>query len=135
MAAPGVEMVAGIVHDPLFGSLVMAGLGGVHTDLFADRAFRLVPMTDQDAGRMWRSLRAAPLLTGYRGSPAANTAALEDLLLRLGRLAEEIPEVAELDLNPIIVGPGGAVVVDAKLRLANVGPEPDAALRVLRQPT
>jgi acyl-CoA synthetase (NDP forming) len=84
MATGNVELVAGIVHDQLFGSLVMAGLGGVHTDLFADRVFRIVPMTDRDAGRMWRSLRAAPLLTGYRGAPHANTAAVEDLLLRLG---------------------------------------------------
>ena len=65
---PIVRTVAGvgIVHDQLFGSLVMAGLGGVYTDMFADRVFRLVPMTHRDAGRMWRSLRAAPLLTGYR---------------------------------------------------------------------
>jgi acyl-CoA synthetase (NDP forming) len=131
MAAGQVELVAGLVHDPLFGSLVMVGLGGVHTELFADRALRLVPMTDRDAGRMWRSLRAAPLLTGYRGSPAVNTAAVEDLLLRLGRLAEELPEVAELDLNPILVSADGVLVVDAKMRLADVGAEPDATLRQL----
>ena len=135
MAKGQVELVAGIVHDPLFGSLVMVGLGGVHTEVFADRAFRLVPMTDRDAGRMWRSLRAAPLLTGYRGSPAVNTDALEDLLLRLGRLADELPEVAELDLNPILVSAEGALVVDAKLRLAAVGDEPDATLRQLRRPS
>src|SRR5690606_25856303 len=99
MAAGEVELVTGIVHDPLFGSLVMLGLGGIFTDLLGDRAFRLVPMTDLDAGRMWRSLRSAPLLTGYRNRPAVDTDALEDLLLRLGRLAEELPEVAELDLN------------------------------------
>jgi acyl-CoA synthetase (NDP forming) len=135
MAVGQVELVAGIVHDPLFGSLVMVGLGGVHTELFADRALRLVPMTDRDAGRMWRSLRAAPLLTGYRGSPAVNTAAVEDLLLRLGRLAEDLPEVAELDLNPILVSPDGAIVVDAKMRLTDVGVEPDATLRQLRRPS
>ena len=90
-------------------------------------------MTDRDAGRMWRSLRAAPLLTGYRGAPAANTAAVEELLQRLGRLAKDLPEVAELDLNPILVGPLGVVAVDAKLRLATVGPEPDGALRQLGQ--
>jgi acyl-CoA synthetase (NDP forming)/GNAT superfamily N-acetyltransferase len=134
MARGQVELIAGIVHDPLFGSLVMAGLGGVHADLFADRAFRLVPMTDRDAGRMWRSLRAAPLLSGYRGHPPVDTAAVEDLLLRLGRLAEDLPEVAELDLNPVVVGPSGALVVDAKLRLAPVGVEPDPVLRQLRQP-
>jgi acyl-CoA synthetase (NDP forming) len=111
----------------------MLGLGGVYTDLLGDRAFRLVPVTDLDAARMWRSLRAAPLLTGYRGAPPIDTAALENLLLRLGRLAEDLPEVAELDLNPILAGPHGLVAVDAKLRLEAVGPEPDANLRRLRQ--
>jgi acyl-CoA synthetase (NDP forming)/GNAT superfamily N-acetyltransferase len=135
MVSGQVELVAGIVHDPLFGSLVMVGLGGVHTEVFADRAFRLVPMTDRDAGRMWRSLRVAPLLTGYRGSPPVNTAALEDLLLRLGRLADELPEVAELDLNPILASADGVLVVDAKMRLAEVGEEPDATLRQLRRPS
>jgi acyl-CoA synthetase (NDP forming) len=134
MVRGGVELVAGVVHDPLFGSLVMAGLGGVHTDLFGDRALRLVPMTDLDASRMWRSLRAAPLLTGFRGEAPVDTGAVEDLLLRIGRLAEELPEVAELDLNPILAGPDGVVAVDAKLRLHAVGTEPDPALRGLRQP-
>jgi acyl-CoA synthetase (NDP forming) len=134
MAAGPVELVAGIVHDKLFGSLVMAGLGGVHTELFADRAFSLVPMTDRDAARMWRSLRASALLTGYRGSEPVDTAAVEDLLLRLGRLAEDLPEVAELDLNPVLVSAQGVMVVDAKLRLAEIGTEPDANLRQLRAP-
>jgi acyl-CoA synthetase (NDP forming) len=128
------ELVAGIVHDPLFGSLVMLGLGGVHTDLFADQALRLLPVTDVDASTMWRSLKAAPLLTGYRGALAVDTAAVEDLVLRLGRLAEELPEVAELDLNPILAGPDGVVAVDVKLRLAPVDEEPDPAVRALREP-
>ncbi|MEV1286496.1 GNAT family N-acetyltransferase [Micromonospora sp. NPDC049679] len=127
-----VELGAGIVHDPLFGSLVMTGLGGVHTDLLGDRAFRLVPMTDLDARRMWQSLRGAPLLTGYRGAPPVNTAAVEDVLLRLGRLAEDLPEVAELDLNPVFVSPDGALAIDAKLRLEPIGTEPDPTLRRLR---
>ncbi|GAA4473904.1 bifunctional acetate--CoA ligase family protein/GNAT family N-acetyltransferase [Phytohabitans houttuyneae] len=134
MAHGQAELVAGVVHDPLFGSLVMLGLGGVHTDLLGDRVFRLVPMTSQDAGQMWRSLRAARLLTGYRGAPPVDTAAVEDLVLRLGRLAEDIPEIAELDLNPVLVGADGAVAVDAKLRLARVDAEPDPMLRRLRQP-
>jgi acyl-CoA synthetase (NDP forming)/GNAT superfamily N-acetyltransferase len=127
-----VELVAGLAHDPLFGSVVLLGLGGVQTDLLDDRALRLVPMTDLDAGRMWRSLRSAPLLTGYRGAEPIDTIALEDLLLRLGRLAEDLPQIAELDLNPVLAGPGGVVAVDAKLRLAPVGAEPDAMLRRLR---
>ncbi|MCU7724882.1 GNAT family N-acetyltransferase [Actinoplanes sp. KI2] len=126
-----VELVAGIAHDPQFGSVVLLGLGGVQTDLLGDRQLRLVPMTDLDAGRMWRELRAAPLLTGYRGAPPVDTDALEDLLLRLGRLAEDLPEVAELDLNPVLAGPDGVVAVDAKLRLAPVGAEPDPLLRRL----
>jgi acyl-CoA synthetase (NDP forming) len=134
MAEPGVELVAGIVHDAVFGSVVMLGLGGVHTEIFADRALRLLPVTDTDAAAMWRSLRAAPLLTGYRGQPSVDTAAVEDLLQRLGRLAEDLPELAELDLNPVLARPDGLVAVDVKLRLAPVGFEPDAALRTLRHP-
>ncbi|MFG1609751.1 acetate--CoA ligase family protein [Actinoplanes sp. NPDC049265] len=126
-----IELVAGLVHDPVFGSVVMVGLGGVHTDVLGDRALRLVPLTDLDAGRMWRDLRSAPLLRGHRGDPPVDTAAVEDLLLRLGRLAEDLPEVAELDLNPVLAGPDGVVAVDAKLRLAPVGAEPDPVLRRL----
>jgi acyl-CoA synthetase (NDP forming)/GNAT superfamily N-acetyltransferase len=133
-ALPGVELVAGVVHDPLFGSLVMLGLGGVHTEVFADRALRLLPVTDLDAARMWRSLRAAPLLTGFRGEPPVDTAAVEDLVLRLGRLAEDLPEVAELDLNPVLAGERSLLAVDVKLRLAPVGTEPDPVLRSLREP-
>jgi acyl-CoA synthetase (NDP forming) len=107
----------------------------VHTDLLGDRTFQLLPVTDVDAERMWRSLRGVPLLTGYRGRPGVDTGALEDLVLRVGRLAEDLPEVAELDLNPVLAGPDGLVAVDAKLRLAEVGDEPDAVLRALRMPT
>jgi acyl-CoA synthetase (NDP forming) len=130
---PGLEMVAGIAHDPVFGSVVMCGLGGVNTELFRDRALRLLPITDYDAASMWRALRAAPLLTGYRGSAPVDTAAWEELLLRLGRLAEDLPEVAELDANPVIVRPDGLAVVDIKVRLAApAGDEPDPTLRALR---
>ena len=129
-----VELVAGVVHDPLFGSLVMLGLGGVNTDLFADRTLRLLPVTDSDAATMWSSLRTAPLLTGYRGGPAVDTHAVEELLLRLGRLAETLPEVAELDLNPVLAGPDGVVAVDVKLRLAPVAAEPNPTVRELREP-
>ena len=79
-----------------------------------------------------RSLKSAPLLFGYRGSPPANVEALEDLLLRVGRMAAEIPEIVELDLNPVIVSQEGAVAVDAKLRVAPYGPRPELAHRRLR---
>ena len=131
MGTGDVELAGGIVHDPRFGSLVMLGMGGVRADVLDDRTFGLVPVTDLDASRMWRSLRGAPLLTGYRGTPPTDTPALEDLLARIGRLAEDLPEVAELDLNPVLAGPDGVVVVDAKLRLHTVGAEPDALVRAL----
>ncbi|NUR74445.1 MAG: GNAT family N-acetyltransferase [Hamadaea sp.] len=132
MALGPVELAAGVVHDPLFGSLVMLGLGGVLTDLLDDRVYRLTPMSDRDGRLMWRSLRAARLLTGYRGAPGVDTAAVEELVHRLGRLAADLPQVAELDLNPVVAGPDGLVVVDAKLRLATVGDEPDPYLFRLR---
>jgi acyl-CoA synthetase (NDP forming) len=132
MRTGGVEMVAGVVHDPLFGSLVMTGLGGIHTDLLGDRAFQLLPVTDADAASMWLRLRAAKLLTGYRGGSASDTDALEQVLLRLGRLAEDFPQIAELDLNPLLVFPHGALAVDVKLRIAAVGDEPDPTARALR---
>jgi len=135
MRRGGVELVVGAVHDPLFGSLVMLGLGGVHTDLLDDRTFRLLPVTDRDASRMWRSLRGAPLLTGYRGSAPVDTDRLEDLLSRVGRMADDLPEVAELDLNPVLAFPDGVVAIDAKLRLAAAGAEPDPTLRALRDPS
>ena len=107
MIQTGVELVVGVAHDSLFGSLVMIGLGGVHTDLLGDRTFRSLPLTDRDAAAMWRELRAAPLLTGYRGTPAMDTDALEQLLLRVARLAEDFPEVSEFDLNPVVALPPG----------------------------
>lgn len=130
----GIELMAGIVHDPTFGSLVVVGSGGVQADVLADRALRLTPVTAPDAAEMWRSLRMARLLTGYRGAPPVDTAALEDLLLRLGRLAADLPEVAELDLNPVIANPSGLIAVDVKLRLHEVGAELDAGVRSLREP-
>src|SRR5664279_4939823 len=108
-----------------FGPLVVFGLGGVFTDLLDDRALRLVPLTDLDAADLVRGVRAAPLLVGYRGAPAVDVAAVEDLLLRVGRLAEDLLEVAELDLNPVIARADGVLAVDAKVRLAPPPPRPD----------
>ncbi|MFC3493723.1 bifunctional acetate--CoA ligase family protein/GNAT family N-acetyltransferase [Glycomyces rhizosphaerae] len=132
MNGSDIELTAGIVHDPLFGSLVMVGLGGVRTDLFGDKQFRLLPLTDTDAEQMWRSLESAELLTGYRGSAPVDPGALRDLVSRLGRLAEDVPEIAELDLNPVMPTRYGVEAVDVKLRLARVGDEPDPIARRLR---
>ena len=131
MITSNVELTAGIVHDPTFGSLVMLGLGGTQTEILRDHAVRMLPVTDQDAAAMWRELRAAPLLTGYRGADPVDTDAVEDLVLRVARLAEDLPEVAELDLNPVATGPFGVMALDVKLRLSQRGAEPDPYTRSL----
>lgn len=114
------EIMVGIENDPQFGPIVTVGLGGIHVEILRDVAFRLCPLTDTDAGEMIRGLRGYRLLEGYRGHPPADVPALEDLLLRLSRMAEEVPRIRELDLNPIMVLPPGKglVLVDARLRLA-----------------
>jgi len=122
MAAPGLETIVGVVQDPTFGPLVMFGMGGVATELLADRAFRMLPVTDADAAELVRSLRASPLLFGYRRAPAVDVVALEQLILRVAAMANDVPELAELDLNPVIVGADGVVAVDVKVRLAPAHP-------------
>lgn len=132
MIAPGVETIVGVVHDPSFGPLVMFGLGGTTAELLGDRAVRILPLTDLDAQELVRSLRGSPLLFGYRGAPEADVAALEDLLLRVGRMADELAEVAEMDANPVIVSERGAIAVDVKVRLAPSVEGRPADLRRLR---
>jgi len=131
MLAGGVETLIGVVQEPVFGPLVVFGLGGVATDVLGDHAARLAPLTDVDAEEMIRGVRAAPLLFGHRGAPAVDIAALADLLLRVSRLADDLPEVAELDLNPVIARPDGAHAVDVRIRLAPATPR-DPFLRQLR---
>jgi acetyl coenzyme A synthetase (ADP forming)-like protein len=117
MAAPGVETIVGMVDHPLFGPLVMFGMGGTATELLGDRSFRILPVTDLDAAELVRSLRSSPLLFSYRDSPPVAVRALEDTLQRIARLAARLPELAELEINPLIVSPGGVVSVDARARL------------------
>lgn len=131
MLAGGVETLVGVVQEPVFGPLVVFGLGGVATDVLGDHAARLAPLTDVDAEQMIRNVRAAPLLFGHRGAPAVDTSALADLLLRVSRLADDLPEVAELDLNPVIARPGGVHAVDSRVRIAPATPR-DPFLRQLR---
>ncbi|WP_439621738.1 bifunctional acetate--CoA ligase family protein/GNAT family N-acetyltransferase [Gemmata sp.] len=122
MLRGGVEVMAGVTHDPLFGPLVAFGLGGVHVEVLGDVAFRVAPLTDRDAAEMVRGIRGFRLLEGYRGHPPADVAALEEALLRLSRLAEEVPEIAEIDLNPIFAFPPGegCRVADARVRVRPV---------------
>jgi acyl-CoA synthetase (NDP forming) len=129
---PGVETLVGVVQDPSFGPLVAFGLGGVFTDLIADRGFRLVPLTDADAAELVRSIRGAKVLLGYRGSAAVDLAAVEDVLIRVARLADDVPELQEMDINPLIVAARGAVAVDVKVRLGPAPETVDPTLRRLR---
>ncbi|WP_344949046.1 GNAT family N-acetyltransferase [Actinomadura miaoliensis] len=131
MAGEGVEIIIGALEDPRFGPLVMVGMGGTAADLLGDRAFRAAPLADGEAGEMIRSLRCAPLLTGYRGRPPAAMSALEDQVTRVARLVADNPEIAELDLNPVIVTPRGTAAVDARIRLAPPPPAPSPLNRAL----
>jgi acyl-CoA synthetase (NDP forming)/GNAT superfamily N-acetyltransferase len=115
MAAPGVATVVEVLDDPTFGALVSFGIGGLATELLGDRAYAPVPMTDADAAELVAAPRAAPLLAGYRGSQPVDSAALQDLLVRVSRLAEDLPEVLGLELNPVLVAPHGLAVLSASV--------------------
>jgi acyl-CoA synthetase (NDP forming) len=131
-APAGVELVVGLVRDPLFGPILMAGSGGVLTDLLADRRWCGLPLTDLDATEMVRSLRCAPLLAGYRGAKPADVPAVLEVLHRIAFLAEHVPEVMELDVNPLVATPAGTFAVDVKVRIAPAVGEPAAYTRRLR---
>jgi acyl-CoA synthetase (NDP forming) len=122
MIPGGVETMMGIVQDPLFGPLVAFGLGGIHVEILKDVIVRIAPLTDEDVDTLLHGIKGFPLLEGYRGHPAADLAALRDLLLRLSRLADAVPEIAELDLNPVIaLAPGqGCRIVDARITVRRV---------------
>jgi acyl-CoA synthetase (NDP forming) len=122
MAGAGVEMLIGVVHDALFGPVVVTGAGGTAVELLHDVAARITPLTDVDARELLRSLKTYPLLEGYRGAPRADIEAVEDVLLRIARMVETHTEIAELDLNPVIATPGGARVVDARVRVEPSAP-------------
>jgi acyl-CoA synthetase (NDP forming)/GNAT superfamily N-acetyltransferase len=131
MITGGVEVLIGVAQEPVFGPLVVFGLGGVATDVLGDHTARLAPLTDLDADEMIREVRAARLLFGHRGTPPADVTALADTLLRVSQLADNLPEIAELDLNPVIARPGGDTAVDARVRITPAEPQ-DPFLRRLR---
>jgi acyl-CoA synthetase (NDP forming) len=122
----GAELLAGVVQDPVFGPLVAFGPGGVMAELIGDAAFRLAPLTDVDARELVATGKAGRLVAGFRG-PALDADAVADLLLGLSRLAEDLPAVAELDLNPVLALQEGCVAVDARIRVAR--PEPRQGLK------
>jgi acyl-CoA synthetase (NDP forming) len=119
-APGGLDVIVGAVADPVFGPLVVAGMGGVQAELWGDRALALAPIGPDTAARMWSDLRGAPLIAGYRGGPAADREALVDILQRVALLAHEQPLLGEMDLNPVrALAPGaGALTLDARIRRA-----------------
>jgi acetyl coenzyme A synthetase (ADP forming)-like protein len=121
-----VEMMVGMTRDPLFGPLLAFGLGGIHVEILGDIQFRLAPLTNHDAAEMIRGIKGYRLLQGYRGQPAADVEAIQEVLLRLSRLVEEIPDIVELDLNPIFALPEGqgCKIVDARIRIEISTPRP-----------
>jgi acetyltransferase len=122
MLPGGVELIVGVTEDKFFGPLIMFGLGGIYTELFKDVDFRIHPLTDYDAREMLASFKAHKILAGWRGAPPSDTAAIEDLLLRVSAMIDDIPEIEELDLNPLIAMPEGqgCVVADARISIAPV---------------
>ena len=131
VASDGVELLIGVRQEPVFGPVVAFGLGGAATGVLGDQAARLTPLTDTDADELIRGTDATPLLSGHGGAPPADTRALADVLLRVSRLADDLPEVAELELNPVIARPDGVSAARARVR---VGPADsrDPFLRRLR---
>jgi acyl-CoA synthetase (NDP forming) len=119
MITGGVETIVGVVKEPVFGPVVVFGLGGVATEVLGDRVARLAQLTTADADDLIHSVRAAPALLGQGGQPPGDIGALRDALLRVSCLADDLPQVAELDLNPVIARPDGVIAVDARIRVTS----------------
>lgn len=119
MVTGGQEVIVGVKRDPTFGPLIMFGLGGVYVEALADVSFRLAPLSAADAEALIDDVRSAKLLTGLRGAPPADRAALVDAIVRVGQLAADHSDIAELDINPLVVLPegGGVMAVDIRLIL------------------
>nr|BFD81818.1 bifunctional GNAT family N-acetyltransferase/acetate--CoA ligase family protein [Streptomyces sp. Xyl84] len=131
LAERGTELFAGVVQDEVFGPLVVFGLGGTATELLADHAGRLAPLTDRDVRDLLAGPRCSPLLHGWAGAPAVDLDGLQQLLHRLSRMACDLPQLAEADLNPVLAGPHGITALDVRVRLLPRRPH-DPYLRRLR---
>lgn len=115
MAKQGTEVIVGMTTDPQFGPVLMFGLGGIMVEVLKDVSFRLVPVTDRDAGQMIDEIKGRPILGGVRGQPPADLAALKSTIVKVSEFVEKHPEVRELDLNPVFAYPDGALAVDARI--------------------
>ncbi len=117
MASPGLELVVGMIRDPQFGPILMFGLGGTSVEILRDVAFRITPLTRQDAKEMIRQIKGFPLLEGYRGQPPVDILYIEEMLMNLSAFIDENPEIKEMDINPIVAYKKGAMAVDARIIL------------------
>ncbi|NIC07421.1 CoA-binding protein [Halomonas sp. DX6] len=115
MAKKGVEVIVGVIRDPIFGPVLMFGLGGIFVEILEDVAFRSIPLSRHDARSMVEQIKARKVLEGARGEPPVDKEALVELLLTVARIADAYPQLAELDLNPVIVNADGYAVVDARV--------------------
>ena len=131
MLEGGVEVMIGVAQEPVFGPLVVFGSGDAATEVPGDHVTRLTPLTDADAEEMIHAVHATPLLAGDRGAPPVDTTALADALLRVSRLADDLPEVSELDLNPVIARPDGVWCVDVRVRISPAEPRDPFLRRLL----
>jgi succinyl-CoA synthetase beta subunit len=131
MARPGLELIVGSTRDEKAGAVVMLGIGGVLSGLIADRSLKITPVTDADADAMIGSLRAKALFDGFRGYAPIDKSAVRDLILRVSRLVSEYPQIAELDLNPVICDGARLTIVDAKVRIGATQPLSDPMTRAL----
>src|SRR5262249_36977577 len=129
MAEGGVEMLVGVAGDRQFGPVVACGAGGAQAALMKDDPVRLTPLSRVDAGTSIRGLKPDPLLSGVRGAARCDVPALEDALLRVSRMVEDLPQIAELDCNPLLVQQNGAVILDARIRVAPADPRPLVGVR------
>jgi len=117
-AEPGTEVIIGSTTDPQFGPVMMFGLGGVFVEVLKDVAFRIVPLAERDARQMVREIKGFAILEGVRGQPAADTDAIERIIMQVSEFIADHPEVEELDLNPVLAYADGAIAVDARIILA-----------------
>ncbi|MGA5821380.1 GNAT family N-acetyltransferase [Kitasatospora sp. NPDC094028] len=131
MAPRGVDTVIGATVDPAVGAILSFGLAGAPAELLGDLAHRLVPATDQDVASLVREVRAAPLLFGWRGAEAVDTGALEELLLRVSQLVDDVPEIASVDLEPVVVAPHGLAILGARVRIAPLPVRSDLGPRAM----
>lgn len=113
----GTEVILGARRDAQFGPVIVYGLGGIYSEVLRDVSFRVAPVGHSEAIKMIAETKSYPILAGARGREAADTSALADAVVRLSRLMTDFPEIIELDINPLLAGPGGVVALDARIVL------------------